>query len=95
MRKWALDFIAPGWDSPKPEIDIIIDCKYQTWRIDMESLRNSKVVQAQVAACMAQNEEQYSAADIGGRKTKPSGRGRRRRLAKNSRRECSTATYGL
>lgn len=50
LREWILDLLAPGWDLPKPEIEIIIDYKYQTWRIDMKSLRESKVVQAQLEA---------------------------------------------
>lgn len=95
MRKWVLDFIAPGWDSPKPEIKIIIDYKYQTWRIDMESLRESKVVQAQVAACMEQSKERYSAASTSWRKNKSSDRSRRRRRAKSSRREYPTTMHEL
>ncbi len=54
MRKWALDLLAPGWDLPKPEIEIIIDYRYQTWRIDMDSFRNSKVVRAQLEAARNQ-----------------------------------------
>lgn len=95
MRKLILDFIAPGWDSPKPEIKMIIDHKYQTWRIDMESFKKSKVVQAQIAACMAQSETQSQLPFTGGRKSKSTDRSRRRRRAKISRRECPTTMHGL
>lgn len=54
IKKWVLDFIAPGWDSPEPEIKLIIDRRYLTWRIDMDSFRNSKVVRAQVEAARKQ-----------------------------------------
>lgn len=95
MKKWILDFIAPGWDSPEPELKYNYDFKTGRIKLCMESLRNSKVVQSQVAACMAQSEEQHSVTDISGRKTKSSDRGRRRRRAKNSRRECPTTMHGL
>jgi len=57
LREWILDLLAPGWDSPEPEIKIIIDHRYLTWRIDMDSFRKSKVVQAQIEACHSLHKE--------------------------------------
>jgi len=55
LHKWLKDLLAPGWDSPKPEIEIAVDFKNLTWRIDMDSFRNSKEVRRQLNACKQQH----------------------------------------
>lgn len=95
MRNWVLDFLAPCRNSPEPELKYNYDFKTGTIKLDMKSLIDSKVVQAQVAACIAQSEEQHSAANTIGRKNKSPDISRRRRRPKSSRRECPTTMHSL
>lgn len=95
LREWILDLLAPGWDSPKPELKHYYDFKTGTTKLDMESFRNSKVVQAQMEACMAQSNTQSHIASTSGSKSNTSDRSRRRRRAKSSRRECPTTMHSL
>ena len=57
LRKWVLDLLADGWDSPEPELRYYYDFKTGMIKLDMESLRNSKVVQAQIEACRSLHKE--------------------------------------
>ena len=89
LREWILNFLAPGWDSPKPELKSYYDFKTGTIKLDMDSFRNSKVVRAQIEACSLQDKTSTST------HAKSRRNDRRRRRAKSSRRECPTTMHDL
>ena len=93
LRKWVLDLLAPGYDSPEPELKYNYNFKTGRTQLCMKSLRESKVVQAQVAACIAQSNAHSHTSTTSGRKSKSLDR--RRRRAKSSRRECPTTMHSL
>ncbi len=95
IKKWILDILAPGYDSPEPELKYNYNFKTGRTQLCMKSLRESKVVQAQIAACMAQSNTQSHTSSTSGRKSKSTDRSRRRRRVKSSRRECPTTMHGL
>lgn len=95
IKKWVLDFLAPNWDSPEPELKYNYDFKTGRIKLCMKSLRESKVVQEQMAACMEQSKEYCGVTHTSQRKNKSTDRSRRLMSAKRSRRECPTTMHGL
>ena len=89
IHKWLKDLLAPGWDSPKPELKYHYDFETGIIKLDMDSFRNSEVVQAQIAACRLQNKTSVNAP------VKSRRNNTRRRRVKRPRSECPTTMHNL
>ena len=89
LHRWLKDLLAPGWDSSKPEIEIIVDFKNLTWRIDMDSFRNSKEVRRQLDACKQYRHGGSSETTCKSQRKRPT------RVKRNGNRNCVSTLIGL